>query len=429
MKVLVVGSGGREDALAWALAKSRKVGTLRCAPGNAGISRRAECVPVPADDVEALVRHAVSEPYDLVVVGPEAPLVAGLADRLRERGIPTFGPGASAALLEGSKAFAKEFMARRSIPTADFRIFSDLPEATRYLLSDAASYPLVIKADGLASGKGVVIAGDPETAIDAVESMLTGRAFGAAGRTIVVEEMLAGREASFFVLTDGDRFVELATCQDYKRAHDGDRGPNTGGMGAYSPSVHLDPATRRVVVERIVERTIRGLAEEGRPYRGVLYFGLMLTEAGPKVLEYNARFGDPETQVLMPRLEGEWLPLLRATAEGSLDGYEPVWRTETAVCVVLASKGYPGSYAKGDPVHGIEEAESLPGVVVFHAGTASDGRGGLVTSGGRVLGVTAIGADLAAARRRAYEAVARIRWEGKHHRTDIALDAVNPTAR
>jgi len=421
MKVLVVGGGGREHALAWALRRSTEVETLCCAPGNAGIANVAECVPLGAGDIAKLAEHIVDKRYDLVVVGPEVPLVAGLADRLGEAGVAVFGPSAAAAMIEGSKVFAKEFMARHGIPSAEFRVFDDAAEARRHL--ETASYPLVVKADGLAAGKGVIIAPDRETAIATAEGMLSGGSFGDAGRRVIVEELLVGREASFFVLSDGERFVELATCQDYKRAHDGDHGPNTGGMGTYSPSVYLDDATRRQLIDRIVEPTISGLRDEGRPYRGVLYVGVMLTDDGPKVLEYNARFGDPETQVLVPRLDGDWLPLLHACAVGDLAGVTPRWKEDAAVCVVMASGGYPGSYPKGVSIEGVDQAEAREHVTVFHAGTASvDGK--LVTAGGRVLGVTALGADLAQARARAYDAVSRIRFKGAHHRTDIGMDAV-----
>ena len=287
-----------------------------------------------------------------------------------------------------------------------------------------AEYPLVVKADGLAAGKGVVIASDRRAAIDAAEGMLSGEAFGDAGRRIVVEDMLVGREASFFVLSDGERFVELATCQDYKRVHDGDHGPNTGGMGSYSPSAYLDDATRRFLIDRIVGPTITGLGKEDRPYRGVLYVGVMLTDDGPQVLEYNARFGDPETQVLVPRLDGDWLPLLEAAADGTLEGITPRWKPEAAVCVVMASDGYPGSYPKGVPIEGVDDAQARPGVTVFHAGTTLTD-GDLATAGGRVLGVTALGSDLAQARARAYDATSRIRWPGAHYRTDIGMDAVH----
>jgi phosphoribosylamine---glycine ligase len=424
MKVLLVGGGGREDALAWAIRGSLLVQTLRCAPGNAGIVRRAEPVPIAPPDVDGLVRHASEERYDLVVVGPEAPLVAGLADRLREVGIAVFGPSARAARLEGSKVFSKEFMARHGIPTAAFRVFSDAAEAMRYLLSEEAAYPLVVKADGLAAGKGVVICQDPESAMDAADGMLSGRDFGTAGSRIVVEELLRGRETSFFVVSDGERSVELASCQDYKRIEDGDRGPNTGGMGTYSPSAWLDAPTRERLLHEIVTPTLEGMRQEGSPYQGVLYVGVMLTAGGPKVLEYNVRFGDPEAQVLIPRLDGDWVPLLRACAEGSLETSALRWRSEAAVCVVMASAGYPGSYSTGVPIEGIEDAERHEQVRVFHAGTSLDAGGRTVTAGGRVLGVTALGADLAAARDRAYGAVARIRWEGAHYRTDIALDAL-----
>jgi phosphoribosylamine--glycine ligase len=422
LKVLLVGSGGREDALAWALSRSPKLTRLCCAPGNGGTIRYAESVAIGAEDVGALVDHAVREHYDLVVVGPETPLVDGLADRLESAGVVVFGPSADAAQLEGSKIFSKLFMQRHGIPTASFQVFSDLGEAQSYLESPATRYPLVVKADGLAAGKGVVLADDRETALTAAKGMLSGRDFGDAGRRILVEEMLSGREASFFVLSDGKRFVELATCQDYKRANDGDRGLNTGGMGAYSPSVWLDDATRQTLIEKVVRPAIEGLAAEGMPYRGVLYTGVMLTEDGPQVLEFNARFGDPETQVLMPRLDGDWLDLLYGAARGELGDAEPAWKNEAAVCVVMASGGYPGEYAKGHRIEGLEQAEAL-GAVVFHAGTRREDDG-YVTSGGRVLGVTALGGNLEAARRNAYAAVDEIRWSGEEHRNDIALDAV-----
>ncbi|HEX6852198.1 MAG TPA: phosphoribosylamine--glycine ligase [Candidatus Polarisedimenticolaceae bacterium] len=424
MKVLLVGGGGREDALAWALARSPEIRTLRCAPGNAGIARYAERVPIAAEDVASLVAHAVAERYDLVVVGPEVPLVLGLADRLGDAGLAVFGPSAASARLEGSKVYAKEFMARHAIPTAGFRVFDDAGECTRYLLSDEAAYPLVVKADGLAAGKGVVIAPDPETALESAEGMLSGRDFGDAGRRVVIEELLRGREASFFCLCDGVRFLELAPCQDYKRAGDADTGPNTGGMGTYSPSAHLGDDSRAFLRDRVVAPLLAGMAAEGHPYRGVLFVGVMLTPDGPRVLEFNARFGDPETQVLIPRLDGDWLPLLRAAAAGDLRGVEARFRRDAAVCVVMTAEGYPGKYAKGTPISGLDAAEAIEGVVVFHAGTEHDAAGRVVTSGGRVLGVTAIGADVARARARAYDAVACIRWEGERHRADIAADAV-----
>jgi phosphoribosylamine--glycine ligase len=429
MKVLLVGGGGREAALAWAFRRSPLLSELACAPGNAGIARHARRIPIAAEDVEALAEHAIAERYDFVVIGPEAPLVSGLADRLRQAGLDTFGPSAAAAMIEGSKAFSKEFMARHRIPTAAFRIFEDPGAASRYLSSAETAYPLVVKADGLAAGKGVVVAEDAGSARDAATRMLSGRAFGEAGRRIVVEEMLVGRETSFFVLADGVTSVELAPCQDYKRAEDADRGPNTGGMGTCSPSAWLDDATREKLRATVVVPTVRGLAAEGRPFRGVLFIGVMLTEAGPKVLEYNARFGDPETQVLVPRLDGDWLALLHACSRGELGTMQPRWRDEASVCVVMSSSGYPGAYTKGVPIEGLEDAEKLDGVMVFHAGTERDASGRLVTAGGRVLGVTAIGRDLAAARDRAYEGVACVRWTGEHHRRDIAADAIEKMGR
>ncbi len=423
MKVLVIGGGGREHALVWALRRSARVRTLRCAPGNAGTAALAETVPIPADDVAGLAEHAATERYDLVVVGPEAPLVAGLADRLLELDIPVFGPSAAASRMEGSKVFSKEFMERHAIPTASFKVFRDESEAREYLMAEGTAYPLVVKADGLAAGKGVILADTPEVAAEAACGMLTGRNFGEAGRAVVVEEMLQGTEASFFVLADGNHVVELATCQDYKRALDGDQGPNTGGMGTYSPSAYLDDATRRIVMDAIVSPTIAGLKSEGCPYRGVLFIGVMLTDEGPKVLEYNCRFGDPETQVLLPRLDGDWFDLLLASATGTLDQVRPAWLDRTAVCVVMAAGGYPGSYGKGAAISGLDRADGRDGIVVFHAGTTRDDDGAVRTSGGRVLGVTALGDDLTCARRKAYEAVAEITWEGEQHRTDIGADA------
>jgi phosphoribosylamine--glycine ligase len=428
VKLLLLGGGGREDALAWGLSRSPRVSALCCAPGNAGMALRGETVALPPDDAEAVLRHAREGGYDLVVVGPEAPLVAGVADRLTAAGIPVFGPGAAGARIEGSKVFAKEFMARHAIPTASFRVF-DAPGPARRLLESAA-YPLVIKADGLAAGKGVILADGRDAAVAAVEAMLVERRFGDAGSRIVIEERLVGREASFFVLADGERFVELATCQDYKRAEDGDRGPNTGGMGAVSPSVWLDEPLRAAIVETIVRPVLRGLAAEGVAYRGVLYAGVMLTREGPRALEFNARFGDPEAQVLVPRLDGDWAELLHACAVGQLDRVAaPRWRPEPAVCVVMASAGYPGDPLTGKPIRGLAEAGALDGVEVFHAATARSAAGELITAGGRVLGVTALGSDLGAARDRAYAAVGRIHWEGEHHRRDIALDGVAARAR
>lgn len=429
MRILVIGSGGREHALCHALARSARVETLRCAPGNAGIARDAELVDIAADDLGALEAHAVGERYDLVVIGPEAPLVAGLADRLGDAGLSVFGPRASAARLEGSKIFAKEFMTRHRIPTASYRVFDDLEAATSYLGSAEARYPCVLKADGLAAGKGVLIVDDADAAVRGARAMLEERRFGDAGARILVEECLVGREASFFALCDGSGFVSLAACQDYKRAHDGDRGPNTGGMGTYSPSAYVDDALAARIAETIVEPTVRGLAAEGAEYRGVLFVGLMLTAKGPEVLEYNCRFGDPETQVLVPRLDGDWAEVLDACATGRLGSVTVGFRPEAAVCVVMAAGGYPGDYVKGAAITGLEEAAEAPGVTVYHAGTRSGAGGGIETSGGRVLGVTALGGSLTDARRRAYDAVDKIDWDGARCRRDIAADALVNEAR
>ena len=424
MNVLVVGGGGREAAMTWALSRSPRVQRVDCAPGNAGIAAWARCLPIDAEDLDGLLRQAREGDYALVVVGPEAPLVAGLADRLAEAGIPVFGASAAAAELEGSKAFSKRFMQRHGIPTAAFEVFDDPVAAKSHLDDEATRYPLVVKADGLAAGKGVLICSDRNQAHAAIDRLMSERAFGDAGSTVVVEECLEGREVSFFALSDGTTTLELPTCQDYKRALDGDGGLNTGGMGTYSPSVFLNEATRRTIFEEVVQPTIAGMAAQGRPYRGVLYTGLMLTADGPKVLEYNARFGDPETQVLLPRLDGDWFEVFGACANGRLADLSLRWTDKATVCVVMTAGGYPSSYPKGTPIDGLETAAGMNDVVVFHAGTRCDEAGQIVTHGGRVLGVTALGTDLAAARRRAYAAVEAIGWQGEHHRTDIAADAV-----
>ena len=370
MKVLIVGGGGREHALAWSVRRSAQVRQLYCAPGNPGIGRIATRVSIDVDQITALADFAQKERIDLTVVGPELPLSMGLADLLSQRGLAVFGASAKAAEIETSKVFAKQFMARRGIPTAAFDVFSSSAQAERYLESAHTRYPIVIKADGLAAGKGVLICADRAAARAAVRAMIDDGAHGSAGRRIVIEECLAGREVSFFVLTDGARFVPLATCQDYKRAQDADAGPNTGGMGAYSPSAYVEPALARTICERIVAPTLAGLAEEGRTYRGVLYVGLMLTADGPRVIEYNARFGDPEAQVLLPRASSDMLSLMAAAASGALGSLDaPAWREESAATVVLAAEGYPGTSRKGMPIRGIETAEALDDVLVFQAGT------------------------------------------------------------
>ncbi|MEO8477380.1 MAG: phosphoribosylamine--glycine ligase [Actinomycetota bacterium] len=419
MRALVVGGGGREHALAWGLARSPGVTELHAAPGNAGIARLATCHGVKPDDIAGLVALTDHLAPDLVVIGPEAPLVAGLADALRDRGVAAFGPDAAAARLEGSKAFAKEVMARGGIPTAASGTFANLDEAIAFV--DSLGGRAVVKADGLAAGKGVTVATDRETAVAALRDCLQGGAFGAAGATVVVEEVLEGPEVSAFALSDGETVVPLVLGQDFKRIGDGDVGPNTGGMGAYSPLPWVDEATEREIWH-LCRRTVETMAADGVAYRGLLYTGLMLTAEGPKVLEYNCRFGDPETEVVIPRLRSDLAELLLAASTGGLADAKVDWTPDAAVTVILASGGYPGPYETGVPVDGLDAADEVDGAVVFHAGTSeADGR--VVTSGGRVLSVTGIGATIGEARAHAYDAVSQIRFEGATHRTDIAARA------
>jgi len=415
MNLLVVGGGGREHALCWKLAQSPRLTRLVAAPGNPGIARHAACVAVSVDDHDGVVRLAERERADLVVIGPEVPLVAGLADRLRDKGFAVFGPGAPAAALEGSKAFAKDLMARAGIPTARYATFTD-PGAARTFARELGA-PVVVKADGLAAGKGAIVCATLAEAEAAIARCLERREFGAAGATIVVEEFLRGEEASFFAVSNGGACVALGAAQDHKTVFDGDRGPNTGGMGAFTPVASLDAAMHARIMRTIVEPTFAAIAREGAPYRGVLYAGLMLTAEGPKVIEYNVRFGDPECQALVATMEGDLLLLLDAAARGApLPAPAPTARA--AVCVVVASGGYPGRHPTGAPIDGIDEAERVPGVVVFHAGTAMrDGR--LVTAGGRVLGVTATAESVPAAIEHVYAAASHIRFDGMHYRRDI----------
>ena len=416
MRMLIVGGGGREHALAWKIAQSPRVTALFTAPGNPGIARHAVCVPLTADALDGLVAFARRERIDLTVVGPEAPLVAGLADRLLDAGLAVFGPIAPAAAIEGSKAFAKDLMARNAIPTARFATFDDPARARGYCRE--VGPPLVVKADGLAGGKGAIVCRTLADADEAVAECMERAAFGAAGATVVVEEFLSGEEVSFFALANGADALPLAAAQDHKTVFDGDQGPNTGGMGAYSPVASFDAAMERRVMDTIVRPTIAALAKEGAPYRGVLYVGLMLTAEGPKVIEFNCRFGDPECQALVVRVPGDLVPLLVAAAHGGPWPEVGPWSTRASVCVVLASGGYPGKYGTGAAIEGVESAETAPGVTVFHAGTAlREGR--LVTAGGRVLGVTAVAGDLATAIARAYGAVGAIRFAGMHYRRDI----------
>jgi len=425
MKVLVVGSGGREHALAWKLSKSPMVTRLFAAPGNPGMARHCQTLPIKADDIDALAAFAEQERIDLTVVGPELPLTLGLVDLFQSRGLAAFGPTRAAAALEGSKAFAKALMAKHGIPTARFGTFDDAGAARRYARELGA--PLVVKADGLAGGKGAIVCQSLAEADRAIARCLEDKVFGQAGELVVVEEFLRGTEASVFALTDGESVLPFGAAQDHKAVFDDDRGPNTGGMGAYTPPPVVTEALLHDVMERIIRPTVSAMALEGRPYRGVVYAGLMLTAEGPRVLEFNCRFGDPECQPLALRLADDLFPLLRAVAGGGRLPTAVRWRSEAAVCVVLASGGYPGDYATGKTISGIEEAERVEGVTIFHAGTAlRDGR--LVTAGGRVLGVTALGREIPAAIARAYEAVGRIHFEGMHFRKDIGRNALVPQA-
>ena len=421
MRVLVVGSGGREHALVWKIAQSPLAEAVFAAPGSAGMSTQAQCFPdVGVNDFAALQDLVERESVDLVVVGPEDPLAQGLADRLRKSGVAVFGPSAAAAQLEASKSFAKDFMQRHKIPTADHRVFEVLADARAYVAERPG--PCVVKADGLAAGKGVAICTNGEEACAALDEMMTERRFGDAGARVVIEEFLEGEEASFYAITDGQRVVTLAAAQDHKRALDGDVGENTGGMGAYSPAPIFDEAVEKRVLEEVVYPAIRGMAAEGTPYQGVLFVGLMIdAEGNPRVVEFNVRFGDPETQPLMVRMKGDLLPLLDGAARGCLDEDQALEWGDAAVCVVLASGGYPRAYETGVEIQGIEAAES--DAIVFHAGTKKRGEV-YVTAGGRVLGVTARGASVAEARDRAYAAAKKISFERVHLRSDIALRGI-----
>ena len=420
MNVLLIGSGGREHALTWALAASPLLTKLYCAPGNAGIADVAECVAISVDDHPAIVQFAKQRAIDLVVVGPEQPLVAGIVDDLAAAGIKAFGPTRAAAQLEGSKGFTKDLCAELGMPTGAYRRFTEAAPAKIY--AAAQSLPIVIKADGLAAGKGVTIATTRAEADDAIDACFAG-AFGSAGYEVVVEEFLEGEEASFFALVDGQHALALATAQDHKRVGDGDTGPNTGGMGAYSPAPIMTPALVQRTMDEIILPTVRGMAARGIPFRGVLYAGLMLTADGPKLIEYNTRFGDPETQVLMMRLKSDLLAALLAAADGVLGTFDLRWSDDVALTVAMASKGYPGAYEKGTEIRGLEAAEALEDVEIFHAGTERrDGR--LLATGGRVLNVTARGRSVAEAQARAYAAIDLIDWPGGFCRRDIGWRAI-----
>jgi phosphoribosylamine---glycine ligase len=420
MNILLLGSGGREHALAWKMAASPLTDRLFCAPGNAGIAHEAECVDLDIADHAAVIAFCRANRIDLVVVGPEAPLCAGIVDDLEAAGIKAFGPSRAAARLEGSKGFTKDLCRSAGIPTAAYERFRAAGDAKAYVRERGA--PIVVKADGLAAGKGVVVAESIADAEAAIE-MIIGGGLGAAGAELVVEECLIGEEASFFALCDGETALPLASAQDHKRAFDGDKGPNTGGMGAYSPAPIVDAAMSARVMTEIVEPTLRAMTALGAPYKGVLYAGLMITADGPKLIEYNVRFGDPECQVLMPRLMSDLVPALLASRDGVLKSVDLRWYPDAALTVVMAARGYPGSYAKGSVIEGLDEAAAVEGVEIFHAGTKQDGAR-ILANGGRVLDISALGKTVREARARAYEAVSRIRWPEGFYRHDIGWRAV-----
>ncbi len=421
MKVLVVGGGGREHALVWKISQSPRVSKIYCAPGNAGISEQAELVPIKADDLQGLLAFAIKEKIDLTVVGPEDPLTRGIVDLFESQGLRIFGPNRKAAEIEGSKAFAKEMMKRYQIPTASYEIFDDPEKAIAYVHQKGV--PVVVKADGLAAGKGVTVCRSIEEAIRSILRIMVHRVFGEAGRRVVIEEFLEGEEASYIVFTDGETILPLASSQDHKAVFDGDQGPNTGGMGAYSPAPVVTEEVHKRIIDEILRPLIYGMRKDGRPYRGVIYAGLMIERGQPRVLEFNARFGDPETQPVLMRMKGDIVPILEACIDGQLSRLEMEWDPRPAVCVVMASRGYPGDYEKGKRIEGLEEVSRMKDVFVFHAGTARK-NGEIVTSGGRVLGVTGLGNSIPEAIDWTYQAVRKIYWEGVHYRTDIGKKAL-----
>ncbi len=422
MNVLVVGGGGREHAICWKLAQSEKLGKLYCAPGNPGISAFARCVNIRVENIPALIDFALNNDIGLTVIGPEVPLSMGIVDEFEKAGLKVFGPSREAALLESSKSFAKEFMRRYAIPTAAYEIFYDKNEALSYLKDK--KFPVVIKADGLAAGKGVIIAKNFEEAKVSLEDIMVNRVFGNAGSKVVIEDFLEGEEASFLVFVDGSNIIPMVSAQDHKRIFDNDQGPNTGGMGAYSPAPVLNKALENDTINNIILPVVAGMAQLGKKFKGVLYAGLMISSDGPKVVEFNCRFGDPETQVILPRLKSDLLEILIACSDGKAATITAEWDNRPAACVVMASGGYPGKYENGKIIKGLEDAGKLQNTMIFHAGTA-ESNGEVVTNGGRVLGVTSLGSDMRAAVDRAYHAVSMISFEGAHYRKDIAKRAFN----
>lgn len=422
MKVLVVGSGGREHALCWAFAQSPLCGKLYCAPGNPGIAAVAECLPLAADRVDDIVAACGQRGIDFVMIGPEVPLTLGLADKLRMAGIACFGPSQAAAQLEGSKGFMKDLCAKAGVPTAAYARFTDCDKAKAYVRAQGA--PIVIKADGLAAGKGVTIAQTVEEACAAIDDAMINKVFGAAGAEVVIEEFMAGEEASFFALCDGNTAIPFAAAQDHKAVYDGDKGPNTGGMGAYSPAPVMTAAVQEQVMCKIVLPTVKAMRDAGTPFTGILFAGLMITAKGPRLIEYNVRFGDPETQAMLPRLKSDLLAVLFAVSKGMADGIDLQWRDRAALCVVMAAKGYPAAYKKGSVIRGLDHAAAVPNSVVFHAGTDKDADGNIIATGGRVLGVTAWAPSIAEAQTVAYQAVDCLDWPEGFCRRDIGWRAV-----
>ena len=421
MKILVVGGGGREHALVWKLNQSPKVSKVFCAPGNGGISQIAECPDIDGTDIHGLLAFAVKNAVDLTLVGPEAPLSMGIVDLFEQNGLKVFGASRAAAEIESSKAFSKDLMKKYKIPTAYYRVFESSDEALEYIRETGA--PTVVKADGLAAGKGVILCPTVKEAEEAVQMIMVDKLFGDAGERLVVEEFLEGEEASFLAFSDGKTVLPMASSQDHKPVFDDDKGPNTGGMGAYSPAPVVTEKLHKQIMEQIMIPTVEGMAAEGRPYKGILYAGIMVTADGPKVLEFNARFGDPEAQPILPRMEDDLVPVLEACIDGTLDQVSLTWKKEASVCVVMASGGYPGKYDNGVPIGNLDEAASEEGVIVFHAGTAAKD-GGIVSAGGRVLGVTALGPTVREAIEKAYRAVEKVDFPGSHFRRDIGMKAL-----
>jgi len=421
MKVLVIGGGGREHSLVWKIAKSPEVSKIFCAPGNPGISELAECIDITADQTSLLCEFAVKEDIGLTVVGPEAPLVDGIVDVFSKHNLKVFGPDQKAAILEDSKVFSKLLLRKHGIPTADFKCFDDHSQARHYVLSRGA--PIVVKADGLSKGKGVFVCKTNDEALQAIDSIMKDRVFGNAGDQVVIEECLTGEEVSLLAFTDGRTIVPMESSQDHKTVYDGDEGPNTGGMGAYSPVPIMTSELYRGVEKNILVPTVHAMNKEGRPYKGVIYIGLMITSAGPMVLEFNVRFGDPEAQVILTRMKSDIVPIMLATISGGLDNVDLEWFPQASVCVVMAAGGYPGQYDNGKEIKGVDSLKNQEGISVFHAGTKSE-NGKIVTNGGRVLNVAACGEDIKEAQKKVYEAVSKISFDGAHYRRDIADKAI-----